>query len=155
MFTLQILTIISIIIIIILFTTIISINKITIDNINNQIKLSDNIKNLRILLWLNYTITMLITMYLMYRVFSKIDISFNLTVFVANIIAIVLNTILNMGAELMLQDTSQDKLNNIYVTSTISTIINILNIILLLYVYNDVLDYNPRNLRERLLNSYI
>ena len=136
MFTLKNFTIFFIVIIIVLLISILSINKVTIDNINNEIKLSDNVKNLKILLWLNYIFVMTVTIYLTYRLFTKIDIFNNLHVFIPNIFAIILNTTLTAYTETILNYPTQDKLNQIYITSSISTIVNILNIILLFYNVN-------------------
>jgi hypothetical protein len=151
MFSLQNLTIFVIIIIVIL-SIIISmiISKLTSDDINDTNKLSYNIKILRVVLWLNYTVTIM-TIYLMYRIFSRLEIKYNLNIFVPNIISILLNTGLTLSAEIMLQEPTQNNLEIIYVTTIISIIINILNIILLLYVYNDSKYYNPHDLAKRLI----
>jgi uncharacterized membrane protein len=126
-------------------------SKLTSDDINDTNKLSYIIKNLRVVLWLNYTIVTIMTIYLMYRIFSRLEIKYNLNIFVPNIISILLNTGLTLSAEIMLQEPTQNNLEIIYVTTIISTIINILNIILLLYVYNDSEYYNPHDLAKRLI----
>jgi hypothetical protein len=51
----------------------------------------------------------------------------------------------------MLQVSTQNNLEIIYVTTTILTIINILNIILLLYVHNDSKYYNHHDLTKILI----
>jgi hypothetical protein len=151
MFSLQNLTIFVIVIIVILSISII-INKVIIDNINNEIKLTENINTLRILLWLNYTIVTILTMYLMYRVFNKIYIINNLNIFVPNTIVLLLNLSLTVYIETLLKTPTEDKLKKIYITTSITTMINILNIILLLYKFNYILRKSSSNISNEIVN---
>lgn len=90
----------------------------------------------------------------MYRLFSKLLITDNLNIFIPNIIAIVLNTSLTAYTEIILQEPTQDTLRNIYIISSITTIINILNIILLLYMFNYLKKYYSKNLANKLMGDF-
>jgi magnesium-transporting ATPase (P-type) len=144
----QKLTIITVIIIMTMLLVItLIINKKTIDNFDNKIELHENIKNLKILIWINFTIVNIITIYLMYVVFSKKSIKKHFIIFILNIFLIILNIGVSLYMEITLQDPTKDKLNNIYIISTMSTIINSSSIILLLYKFNEIEnDINLKNI---------
>ena len=72
----------------------------------------------------------------MYKVFGTLNIKKHLIVFILNIIALVVNASLLTYSETLLQYQVYSDLINIQIISSVTTIINILNIIMFYQNYN-------------------
>jgi hypothetical protein len=127
----------AILLIIGLLIAVLTINKVTIDNYSNKMELYVNINNLRGIVWANYVLVTIITLYLMVKLYGKAGIKNNVSIFVLNVMILLLNTGLTSYEETVLTNTkTQDKdheLNYIYLVSAILSVVNIANIITLLY----------------------
>ena len=126
-----------IIVIICLYIATILLNKNTIDNYQNLNEREKNITNLRGLLWISYTTSTVISIYLLVKLFSKTGFYNNKSMFIITILILLLNTALNIHEEYMLKDSyknmNEDGFNSIYVETTVITVINILMLLSLMY----------------------
>ena len=131
-----------IVLIIGLYIGIISLNKETIDIYSNISERDKNLNNLRGLTWASYITTTVITIYLLIRMFSKTGFYYNKSMFVITILILLLNTALTIHEDILLKESlikinTEHNLKNIYVTSTIMIVINVISLVSLkLFAFN-------------------
>jgi hypothetical protein len=140
--------ILFIVLIIGLYIGTITLNKKTIDDYSNISERDKNLNNLRGLTWASYITTTVITIYLLIKLFSKTGFYYNKSMFVITILILLLNTALTIHEEILLKDllikiNTEHNLNNIYVTSTIMIVINVISLVSLMYINNNSKIYTP------------
>ena len=126
----------------------ITLNKKTIDDYSNISERDKNLNNLRGLIWASYITTTVITIYLLIKLFSKTGFYYNKSMFVITILILLLNTALTMHEDILLNEllikiNTEHNLNNIYVTSTIMIVINVISLVSLMYINNNSKIYTP------------
>ena len=126
----------------------ITLNKKTIDDYSNISERDKNLNNLRGLTWASYITTTVITIYLLIKLFSKTGFYYNKSMFVITILILLLNTALTMHEDILLNEllikiNTEHNLNNIYVTSTIMIVINVISLVSLMYINNNSKIYTP------------
>lgn len=126
----------------------ITLNKKTIDDYSNISQRDKNLNNLRGLTWANYITTTVITIYLLIKLFSKTGFYYNKSMFVITILILLLNTALTIHEEILLKEllikiNTEHNLNNIYVTSTIMIVINVISLVSLMYINDNSKIYTP------------
>lgn len=144
-----------------LFFSIIGINKKTIDSLNKNEELENNINTLRGLIWSNYTIitvsmSIALTVIISKRYYHK----YKWTV-LFGIFFILLNTGLTVFEELTIKDYKKIdtvKLNNIYIVTSVMNIIYFILFIRLIKISDDILEpldvlYNVSEVDELLKKS--
>ena len=137
-----------IVLIIGLYIGIISLNKETIDIYSNISERDKNLNNLRGLTWASYITTTVITIYLLIRMFSKTGFYYNKSMFVITILILLLNTALTIHEDILLKESlikinTEHNLKNIYVTSTIMIVINVISLVSLMYINDESKIYKP------------
>jgi hypothetical protein len=140
--------ILFIVLIIGLYIGTITLNKKTIDDYSNISERDKNLNNLRGLTWASYITTTVITIYLLIKLFSKTGFYYNKSMFVITILILLLNTALTIHEEILLKDllikiNTEHNLNNIYVTSTIMIVINVISLVSLMYINDNSKIYTP------------
>ena len=140
--------ILFIVLIIGLYIGTITLNKKTIDDYSNISERDKNLNNLRGLTWGSYITTAVITIYLLIELFSKTGFYYNKSMFVITILILLLNTALTIHEEILLKDllikiNTEHNLNNIYVTSTIMIVINVISLVSLMYINDNSKIYTP------------
>ena len=137
-----------IVLIIGLYIVIVSLTKKTIDDYSNISERDKNLNNLRGLTWANYITTTVITIYLLIKLFSKTGFYYNKSMFVIIILILLLNTALTIHEEILLKDllikiNTEHNLNNIYITSTIMIVINVISLLALINTNDNSKIYTP------------
>jgi len=140
--------ILFIVLIIGLYIGTITLNKKTIDDYSNISERDKNLNNLRGLTWASYITTTVITIYLLIKLFSKTGFYYNKSMFVITILILLLNTALTMHEDILLNEllikiNTEHNLNNIYVTSTIMIVINVISLVSLMYINDNSKIYTP------------
>ena len=126
----------------------ITLNKKTIDDYSNISERDKNLNNLRGLTWASYITTTVITIYFLIKLFSKTGFYYNKSMFVITILILLLNTGLTMHEDILLNEllikiNTEHNLNNIYVTSTIMIVINVISLVSLMYINDNSKIYTP------------
>ena len=144
-----------------LFFTIIGINKKTIDFLNNQEELENNINTLRGVIWSNYTfITVSLSIALTVIISKRYYHKYKWTI-IFSIFFILLNTGLTVFEELTIKDykkIDKMKLNNVYIVTSVMNIIYFILFVRLIKICDDILEpseslYNSSEVNEYLKNG--
>lgn len=144
-----------------LFFTIIGINKKTIDSLNNQEELENNINTLRGVIWSNYTfITVSLSIALTVIISKRYYHKYKWTI-IFSIFFILLNTGLTVFEELTIKDykkIDKIKLNNVYIVTSVMNIIYFILFVRLIKICDDILEpseslYNSSEVNEYLKNG--
>ena len=144
----------------ILFFSIIGVNKKTIDSFNNKNELETNKKNLRGLLWTNYSLIILTLIFSMFYIFKTGNYINNKPIIIFTILYILLNTGMTVFQEFIISNSNSnskesDKLKNIYIITSIMNIVYFVTIVKIMVIINKIQKNNDLNLDQVVFNRYV